>query len=315
MLRRRVIFGGIGVLAVMASAVSLAWACVPNASITLSKSTAAPGETLTATFRDVPPDAPLDIRLNGEAGPLLARSAPRPAEGPFTLSLPIPADTPAGCHVLAAFVTSGQHQGHSSPPTSLKVVTQAVPNPDCGSPPPANPPPANPPAANPPLTNAPVSGGGAITAPVNPIVPLASGGKRITGTSRSETLTGTRFADVINCGAGSDRVSGGGGNDVINCGAGRDSVNGGGGDDRIGGGSGNDKLSGGAGADRLAGGSGKDKLAGGAGADRLLGGAGNDRLRGGAGKDRLFGNGGADLLFRGGSDRLFGGSGRNRIIG
>ena len=135
-MKARVFVAAVATLIAAVSAASLAWACVPGASITLNKRSAAPGETLTGTFTDFAPDLPIEVRLNGEAGPVLASSASRPAAGSFTMQLPIPATTPAGCHVVVAFVTSGQHQGHSSAPTPLEVATEAAPNPGCSQPPP-----------------------------------------------------------------------------------------------------------------------------------------------------------------------------------
>ena len=323
-MRRRVVTGITGAVALLVSVASVAWACVPNeTTTTVNPTTGAPGSTVTATLGNFDPQYPVDIRLNATSGPLLKTVAPRQRAGQFETTFPIPQGTAAGCHVITAFVSHPDHYGHGQSAAPFKVVTEAVPNPSCSTPPPdVNPGPGpgtgpgpGPGPVNPGPTNqaAGPASGGPITTPVGPIVP--AGGKRINGTSRSETLRGTPSDDVINCGGGNDRVVGLGGNDVINCGAGRDRVDGGGGDDRISGGAGNDSLSGGAGNDRVSGGSGKDKVAGGAGSDRLLGGSGNDSLKGNAGKDRLFGNGGADVLFRGATDRLFGGSGRNRIIG
>lgn len=301
----------------LVSVVSVAWACVPNATTTtVNPTTGSPGTTVNATLGDFDPTLPVEIRLDTITGPLLRSIAPRQSAGPVQTSFQIPAGTQPGCHIITAFVSHPDHYGHGQSAAPFKVVTDAVPNPDCTAAP--QDPGGNPGPFNPgPTTPAPVqkpASGGSITAPVGAIVPPA-GGKRINGTSRSESLRGTPFADVINCGGGNDRVVGLGGNDVINCGAGRDRVDGGAGNDRISGAAGNDRLSGGPGNDRVSGGSGKDKLAGGSGSDRLLGGSGNDSLKGNAGKDRLFGNGGADVLFRGATDRLFGGSGRNRIIG
>jgi len=90
------------------------------------------------------------------------------------------------------------------------------------------------------------------------------GGRRATivGTAGSETLRGTRRADVIVALGGSDKVLARGGNDLV-CG-----------------GAGNDRLSGGPGRDVLAGGAGRDRLTGGAGRDRCVGAAGPDRAAG-----------------------------------
>ncbi|MCY0093293.1 hypothetical protein OEG82_04515 [Hoeflea sp. J2-29] len=66
------------------------------------------------------------------------------------------------------------------------------------------------------------------------------------------------------------------------------------GDNVIDGGAGNDRLSGLAGADTLIGGTGNDFLDGGTGDDRLFGGADNDTLVGGTGSDLLDGGDGID---------------------
>jgi streptogramin lyase len=80
------------------------------------------------------------------------------------------------------------------------------------------------------------------------------------GTTGADTLTGSRFPDVIAALGGRDRVSGLAGNDV---------------------------ACGGPGKDRLVGGKGNDRLLGEAGRDTLIGGKGKkDVLRGGAGKDK-----------------------------
>ena len=297
-MRRRILVGTIGALAVLLATVSLAWACVPQGSGTLDPPSGPAGASATVTVSGFPP-GPIEVRWNGLSGRLLASG-----NGP-TVPITIPADAAPGTYTVIAAAT-GDHAEHSAARMPFTIPGAGDPPPG-GGPPPDDPPPTTPPPTTPPPS-------GAIQTPVSAIVPKP-GGKTINGTSRADTLRGTPFADVINCGAGNDRVRGGGGNDVINCGGGRDRVDGGAGNDRIGGGAGNDRLSGGSGNDRVSGGGGKDKLFGGSGSDRLLGGPGNDVLKGNADKDRLFGNGGADILFRGGGDRLFGGSGKNRVVG
>ena len=283
--RRRIPIGVIGVVAVVLATVSLAWACVPQGAFNLSPSSGAAGMEVTALGNNFPP-GPVEIRWGSREGTLLAT-----ATGPsFSVSVTIPSGLGPGVYYVSASPPEGGHGAHSATAAAFTVTDGST-----GSP--------SPPAA-----------GQQNPSPLIDAALPALTGKTIKGTSRSETLRGTPFADVIDCGAGNDRVSGGGGNDVINCGAGRDRVDGGAGNDRIDGASGNDKLSGGSGYDRVCGGPGNDRLSGASGNDRLLGGAGNDILKGNAGKDRLYGNGGADVLFRGGTDRLFGGSGKNRII-
>jgi len=116
--------------------------------------------------------------------------------------------------------------------------------------------------------------------------------------SRSDTIAGTRFDDVLTGGAK------------------RDILQGRAGDDRIWGGDGSDRLEGGVGADRMYGDAGNDRALGGAGRDRIWGGDGEDRLYGGGGDDRISGDAGADRLFGGkGDDRLTGGEGRDVLFG
>ena len=284
--RHRILMGSIGVLSVVLATVSFAWACVPQGAFDLSPSGGPAGTQVTAVGNNFPA-GPVEIRWESRQGTLLTT-----ATGPsFSVSLTIPSGVTPGVYYVSASPPEGGHGAHSATSAAFTVTDGSA-----GSP--------GPPAL-----------GRQHASPLVDSTLPALGGKTIKGTSRSETLVGTPFADVIDCGAGNDRVSGGGGDDVINCGAGRDRVEGGGGDDRISGASASDKLFGGSGNDRVSGGAGKDRLSGGPGNDRLLGGAGNDALKGNAGKDRLYGNGGADVLFRGGTDRLFGGTGNNRIIG
>ena len=93
------------------------------------------------------------------------------------------------------------------------------------------------------------------------------------GTSASECIVGTQYADTINAGGGSDVIFGLQGDDDINAGAGQDIVYGGLGNDRIRGGNGADRLYGGPGLDTIFGGKQKDTLVGGTGKDFLSGGS------------------------------------------
>ena len=131
----------------------------------------------------------------------------------------------------------------------------------------------------------------------------------ITGTAGGDTLNGGNAAngDVIDSGAGADRVRGLGSDDAIN---------GGDGNDRLFGEGGNDIILGGAGADRLFGGDGDDLLHGQDDNDRLIGGDGNDVLNGGAGDDGLLGGADDDTIYgEGGADWLLGGTGRDTLYG
>jgi alkaline phosphatase len=83
-------------------------------------------------------------------------------------------------------------------------------------------------------------------------------GKSITGTGKSDHITGSIGDDMIHAGNGRDTVDGKGGDDTISGGNGRDKLLGGAGDDVIRGGNGRDKIVGGMGDDTLTGGNGKD---------------------------------------------------------
>ena len=111
--------------------------------------------------------------------------------------------------------------------------------------------------------------------------------------------------DVIDGGAGDDRIftmsgddqaSGGDGNDRIWGAAGKDALFGDAGDDELNGGSGDDALSGGDGNDKLIAGSGNDVLADGAGNDQVIGGAHNDIFIAGEGDDVYNGGSGVDVI-------------------
>lgn len=148
--------------------------------------------------------------------------------------------------------------------------------------------------------------------------------------------------DVIDAGAGDDRVAGGGGNDIINGGDGADELVGRGqGDvaadeddadqDYIDGGAGADKMAGDDGDDHLLGGAdddvirgdnglasvrhGNDRLEGGAGNDILVADGGDDQLEGGDGDDELQGDSVGLEASRHGKDQLKGGEGNDKLYG
>jgi hypothetical protein len=85
-------------------------------------------------------------------------------------------------------------------------------------------------------------------------VGLAAAICTITGTNRSDTLTGTSGDDVICGGNGKDTINGLGGNDIILGQDGKDVLNGGEGNDTVMGGKGKDHVVGGPGVDALRGG-------------------------------------------------------------
>jgi Ca2+-binding RTX toxin-like protein len=151
---------------------------------------------------------------------------------------------------------------------------------------------------------------------------------------------GETTQNIIDGGAGDDRISAGTGNDVVHGGADDDYVVGMGGQDSLYGDGGNDQLYGDGvqgeyatftplsqhGDDVLDGGDGDDKLYGDGGNDRLIGGAGDDYMQGDSsrldnvpltihGRDFLDGGDGADRMIGGGLDDVLLGAAGNDIIG
>ena len=146
------------------------------------------------------------------------------------------------------------------------------------------------------------------------------GFENLIGSSFNDTLTGSGGAwnldNVIDGGAGDDKILGLDGNDTLIGGAGNDRLEGGLGSDTASyatstaavtvnlalttvqktGGAGNDILKG---IENLTGGSGNDRLMGNSSANVLDGGAGNDILIGGSGADTLIGKDGSDTLIGG----------------
>jgi Ca2+-binding RTX toxin-like protein len=268
-LTRRLIAGSIAAVAVALVGAALAWACVPQGSVSLNPTSGAAGTSVTAAVSGFPPGSEVVLRWDRLNGQTLGGG-----NGPgFTTTVSIPSDAAPGNHIIVA-ATNDEHAEHSATAAAF-----TIPGAQTGTPPSQNPP-------------------GAPADPFNPFAPAlpAPGGKTIKGTNRGDTLVGTPFGDVINCGGGNDRVRGGDGNDLILCG---------GGNDRVDGGRGNDHILGGLGRDRLSGGPGKDLL---------KGGRGDDVLRGNSGKDRLLGGSGRDTLFSQSADLLSGGPGKDRVI-
>lgn len=259
-------------LAAVLASVSLAWACVPQGSLSLTPASGPGGSTVTAKVSGFPADSTVEIRWGSKTGTLL-----KTGTGPsFSAPITIPSDAAPGVHYVSAAM-AGEHQDHSATVAAFQIIAPGVPGPG-GTPPPA--------------------GGKAITGTI--------GNDRLVGTpfddviicgAGNDRVLGGGGDDVIDCGAGHDRVNGG---------AGKDRILGGEGIDVLKGGSHNDRLVGGSSNDRLAGGSGNDRLLGGRGNDRLRGDGGRDRLYGESGRDVLF-RSGTDRLFGGsGRDRMVG---------
>ena len=163
----------------------------------------------------------------------------------------------------------------------------------------------------------------------------------ITGTPGNDELRGDDTANIMDGGAGNDRIFGLGGGDWLIGGEGNDTLYGGEGDDLLDGGAGADTLSGSNGYDTATYANATQALTadltssannGGAAAgdvfssiENLTGGAFDDTLRGnqvrnvlegGAGHDQLFGLAGVDTIRGGdGNDVIDGGAGKDTLTG
>lgn len=127
-----------------------------------------------------------------------------------------------------------------------------------------------------------------------------AGNDNITGSPYSDALDGD-FNSGSGSGSGNDQLSGGGGRDLINAGrldtgANSNVIDAGAGDDRILTSDGTNTVRAGSGKDSFVGGDGRDVVNGEGGPDDLYGGAGRDLLSGGGGRDLLEGGLGADVV-------------------
>ncbi len=169
----------------------------------------------------------------------------------------------------------------------------------------------------------------------DPLTPYAEGFQAYLTVGYYDLPATLHGDDVLDGGAGNDRMFGNGGNDTLFGGAGNDRMWGDDpsvlvsaegeeypvnsqsqGNDKLYGGDGDDTMFGGGGNDLLYGDAGTDILYGEAGEDELHGGEGDDTLRGGEDDDLLYGEAGEDKLYGGdGDDVLDGGSDNDFIQG
>lgn len=137
----------------------------------------------------------------------------------------------------------------------------------------------------------------------------------IFGGEGNNRLFGNGGNDRFYSGAGNDRIFGGGGNDVVEAGDGHNIVYGNGGDDIITTGVGNDRIFGGGGNDIINAGDGNNTVYGNGGNDRITTGSGNDRIFGGGGSEVFSTGAGDDLIYgNGGSDVFDAGTGHDRVF-
>ncbi len=126
MLKRWVLVGSVAGLALLVSAVSVAWACVPQGVLTLNPASGPAGSQVTASTTGFPVGEAVDIHWDSQTGPVLASGT-----GPtFTKTITIPADAAGGTHIVVAAVTD-EHAAHSAAPAAFTVPADS-PNPAPG---------------------------------------------------------------------------------------------------------------------------------------------------------------------------------------
>jgi len=147
MLKRRILLGSIAAPAVVLTAVSLAWACVPQGSFILNPSEGAAGAQVAASGSGFE-SGPVEIRWESRTGPILAT-----ATGPSfnNVSITIPANAEPGVHYVSA-ANTGEHATHGATAASFEVKGAAPPaeQPGATTPPPSQQPAPSPPAPSPP---------------------------------------------------------------------------------------------------------------------------------------------------------------------
>lgn len=118
-LSRRVVFGIVGMLGVVLASVSLAWACVPQGSLSLTPTSGPGGSTVTAKVSGFPADSTVEIRWGSRTGAVLHTGT-----GPsFSAPITIPSAAP-GVHYVSASM-AGEHQDHSATVAAFQITAPA----------------------------------------------------------------------------------------------------------------------------------------------------------------------------------------------
>ncbi|HEX3622963.1 MAG TPA: hypothetical protein VHT97_11670 [Acidimicrobiales bacterium] len=117
---RRWLFGLLATTAVLVPT-ALAWACVGLMSLTTSSPNVQPGGSVTVLGKEFAQGAPVEIHLDSPTGQLLT-TVPAPTDtmtSQFKVNVTIPANVPAGQHVLVA--TQAYHYMNGGAPARATV--------------------------------------------------------------------------------------------------------------------------------------------------------------------------------------------------
>lgn len=120
---RRLALGGLGAAAAVVIATASAWACVSGPSVTLTPSSAKPGDTVTATLRDFRKVDPVQVRWNDLNAPAIAEYASKGNGEPFTGTFTVPSDAKPGPAVVIFSSTSPDGKLSQMPVRALITVT------------------------------------------------------------------------------------------------------------------------------------------------------------------------------------------------
>ncbi len=142
-----------------------------------------------------------------------------------------------------------------------------------------------------------------------------AGNERLEGTDAPDDIFAGDGNNIIHSGGGNDRITTGKGNNTIYAGAGDDVIKTGNGNNTIYAGGGNDRITTGSGNDTIHAGRGNDLIDAGDGNNIIFAGLGNDIIKAGRGNDIVYSGGGNNLIDTGtGKDRVFGGYGKDTFV-
>ena len=106
-------------------AAATAWACVSGPSLTLSTTSAKPGEEVTANLRDFRKADPISVRWNAVDGPVLTTLTPRTDGSQSSVAFTVPESAKAGSYVVVFTQTGADGKLSQMPVRALLNVTAA----------------------------------------------------------------------------------------------------------------------------------------------------------------------------------------------
>lgn len=102
----------------------VAWACIPQATMTMDQSAAEAGETVSGSGSGFRPGVPVEIRWDDMAGELLWRGPPSSVDGKVNFSFAVPTDAQPGYYTVLGYQSGSVDEDRSPARTTLQVVGQ-----------------------------------------------------------------------------------------------------------------------------------------------------------------------------------------------